>query len=179
MKPSWLFWVSLLACLVSALIGGTAHAAPPIGAAVVRPAREAPAADHPCGLLTSTQLHLLGVTVGATRTPSDNYGAECVWPTRSPAEGGEYLAQIIRGTHPVGTTAASINTLPTSEYDPPDADPRVACGYLVSVTGDETLWARYRQVSNNAAQGMTHQVACNKAQQAASYMASTYFTLPR
>jgi hypothetical protein len=120
----------------------------------------------------------LGVTVGAARAPNGNSGTECVWPTRAQAEGGEYIAQIIQGAHPAGTPAASINTLPTAEYDPPDADARAACGYLVSVTGNETLWAQYRQVTN-APQGVTHQVACNKAQQAASYMASTFFTLPR
>jgi len=176
MKPSWLFRVSLLVCALSAVIGGMPRAAPPVGAADLRPTRTASAADDPCSLLTSSQLHLLGVTVGAARTPNGNSGTECVWPTRSQAEGGEYIAQIVQGTHPAGSPAPSINTLPTTEYDPPDADARTACGYLVSVTGEETLWAQYRQVTN-APQGVTHQVACNKAQQAASYMASTFYTL--
>jgi hypothetical protein len=130
----------------------------------------------PCALLTSAQVHQLGLNAGVPQQAGDaRGGASCVWKSFAAARwGGQYVARLLHGATPGGTPAASINNLPTVEYRPPNLDPRTYCVYLVTVAPDTTLWAQYGGATQA---GLTHVVACRNAQAAASDMSGTFRSL--
>ncbi|MDT7659110.1 MAG: hypothetical protein QOF38_3825 [Pseudonocardiales bacterium] len=130
----------------------------------------------PCALLTSAQVHQLGLNPGAQQPAGDARGGpSCVWKTFVAARwGGEYLARLLHGPTPGGTPAASINNLPTVEYRPPNLDPGAYCVYLVTVAPGTTLWAQYGGPNQS---GITHVIACRNAQAAASDMSGTFRSL--
>jgi hypothetical protein len=129
----------------------------------------------PCALLTSAQVHQLGLNAGVPQQGGANGGASCVWKSFAAARwGGEYMARLLHGATPGGTPAASINNLPTVEYRPPNLDPQAYCVYLLTVAPDTTLWAQYGGASQA---GLTHVVACRNAQAAAAAMSGTFRSL--
>jgi hypothetical protein len=130
----------------------------------------------PCALLTSAQVHQLGLNAGVPQQDGVAQGGpSCVWKSFAAARwGGEYVARLLHGATPGGTPAASINNLPTVEYKPPNLDPRAYCVYLVTVAPGTTLWAQYGGASQA---GLTHVIACRNAQAAASDMSGTFRSL--
>jgi hypothetical protein len=133
--------------------------------------------SSPCGLLTSAQMRQLGVTTGARSQVSDEWGGmSCTWKSISAAQGGEYVARVLRGNAPTGTSSVAINNLPTTQYTPANLDQRAYCVYLVAVASGESLWAQYGGPNQP---GLSHRIACAKAQTAASYMVSTFGALSR
>lgn len=159
-------------------VGSTLSVTP---AAAVRslpaePARVSGADPAPCALLTSAQVHQLGLNAGVPQQAGDAQGgASCVWKSFAAARwGGEYVARLLHGATPGGTPAASINNVPTVEYRPPNLDPQAYCVYLLTVAPDTTLWAQYGGASQA---GLTHVVACRNAQAAAAAMSGTFRSL--
>lgn len=131
-----------------------------------------------CVLLTSAQQHQLRVLPGVTQ-PDTVLGAtgRCRWRNFAlPPWGGEYVGNILRGPVPAGDPAPSINNLPTAEYQPAGLVPATSCVYLLTVGPETTLWAQY---SGPHQQGISHLVACRRAQAASAAMSSTYRSLSR
>src|SRR5438309_10417551 len=109
-----------------------------------QPAKASTIDSTPCGLLTSAQMRQLGVTTGVRAQVSDEWGGmSCTWKTISTAQGGEFVGRVLRGNAPTGTSAVSINNLPTSQFAPSNLDERAYCVYLVKVNSGDTLWAQY------------------------------------
>jgi hypothetical protein len=132
----------------------------------------------PCALLNAAQLRQLRFSKGQQQQAGDSLGGlSCVWSGYPLAQGPRYTARLLSGPVPGGTPAASIDNMPTSQYTPPGADPRTNCGYLVKVASDRTLLAQF-SVTAGAVPGMSHQVACRKAQAAATDMVTSYPSLP-
>lgn len=142
-----------------------------------QPAKASTIDSTPCGLLTSAQVHQLGVTTGVRAQVNDEWGGvSCTWKTISTTQGGEFVGRVLRGNAPTGTSAVSINNLPTSQFAPSNLDERAYCVYLVKINSGDTVWAQYGAPNQP---GVNHRIACAKAQTAASYMASTFGSLSR
>jgi hypothetical protein len=180
--PSRRWLLVALALVIAAGVGvlSARLAAPSASASVSVPAA-APTvaasgvADAPCALLTSAQRRQLRVNAGV----QSSVGGEvvCVWRSTLQAPwGGEYLAKLVHGPAPQGSPAPSINTRPTSEYQPPGLDPNAYCVYLVTLAPEQTLWAQYGGPNQ---QGVSHVVACRRAQAAAANMTSTFGAMPK
>jgi hypothetical protein len=132
----------------------------------------------PCTLLSSVQLRQLRFSHGERQQAADELGGvSCVWSGYPLAQGPQYTARLIQGPAPGGMPSASINNLPTVQYTPPGADPRTHCGFLITVTPHQKLLVQFADVKRGVP-GISHQVACQKAQAAASDMASTFSALP-
>jgi hypothetical protein len=128
-------------------------------------------------LLSSAQRHQLAVSQGVQQQATDDLGgAECVWTRFPVGQGVQYQARLLSGPVPAGTPAAQINNLPTTEYRPPNVDPRTHCVYLVTLSPKQTLWAQFAD-TKGALPGMSHQVACQKAQAVTNSMTSTFVSL--
>jgi len=163
--------LALAACSTSVQGDASAEASPG------QPARAATIDTAPCGLLTSGQQHQLGVNAGVRSQVSDDWGGVvCTWRTISTAQGGEFVGRVLRGNAPTGTSSVSVNNLPTTQFVPPNLDERAYCVFLVAVASGETLWAQYGGPNQP---GLSHRIACAKAQTAASYMVSTFGALSR
>jgi len=65
---------------------------------------------------------------------------------------------------------------PTTQFAPSNLDQRAYCVFLVKVNSGDTLWAQYGGPNQP---GLSHRIACAKAQTAASYMVSTFGALSR
>jgi hypothetical protein len=159
--------------------GGSTLSVTPAAAARYLPAGPVLASSSdpaPCALLTSAQVHQLGLNAGVPQQAGDAQGgASCVWKSFAAARwGGEYVARLLHGATPGGTPAASINNVPTVEYRPPNLDPQAYCVYLLTVAPNTTLWAQYGGASQA---GLTHVVACRNAQAAAAAMSGTFRSL--
>lgn len=142
-----------------------------------QPAKASTIDGAPCGLLTSAQLRQLGVTTGVRAQVDDEWGGvACTWKTISTTQGGEFVGRVLRGSAPAGTTSPSINNLPTTQFEPSNLDQRAYCVYLVKVSSGDTLWTQYGGPNQP---GLSHRVACSRAQTAASYMVSTFGSLSR
>ena len=142
-----------------------------------QPARASTIDSTPCGLLTSAQVRQLGVTTGVRSQVGDEWGGvSCGWKSISAAQGGEYVGRVLRGNAPTGTSSVSINNLPTTQFAPSNLDQRAYCVFLVKVNSGDTLWAQYGGPNQP---GLSHRIACAKAQTAASYMVSTFGALSR
>lgn len=154
--------------LVLAVLAVFSMGSPPGVARAVEPA--AASSVDPCSLLNSRQLHQRGLNAGVRQ------GAACVWKTIARAPwGGVYLAQLLQGSAPGGKPAPPILNRPTSEYTPPNLDPTAYCVYLVDLGAGVTLWAQYGGPDEA---GISHTIACRKAQAGAADMISTYGTVP-
>jgi hypothetical protein len=124
-----------------------------------------------CTLLNAAQLRLMRLSPGQHR-PGPNSG-ECVWSAYPLALGVEYSARLLPGPPPEGAAAPRINNLPTVEYVPDRNQQRTRCGYVVTLAERQQLLAGYSDTRGQVA-GMTHRVACQRAQGLAANLASTF-----
>lgn len=162
----WLVLVGLLAATLT-LLAGCGSSGPPTQRTAADPR------SNPCALLTSAQLRQLRFGPGQQQQAGDELGGTaCVWTGYPLAQGPRYTARLLAGPVPGGSPSAAINNLPTVQYIPPGADQRTHCGFLISVGSGQTLAVQFAD-ANGGVPGLSHQVACNKAQAAASDMAST------
>ncbi|HEY1967472.1 MAG TPA: hypothetical protein VGH89_05970 [Pseudonocardia sp.] len=166
--------------IVGALVLGSGAVGAPAASAVAWAVQRPVARSIPdvCVLLSSAQRHQLRVLPGATQ-PNGGPGSPgaCSWRSFAlPPWGGEYVAKVLHGPAPAGNPAPSINNLPTVEYRPDGQESATSCVYLLTVEPETTLWAQY---SGPNQQGLSHLVACRRAQAAAAAMSSTYRGLPR
>jgi uncharacterized protein DUF3558 len=134
--------------------------------------------SNPCSLLTSVQLHQLGVNTSQQQQDVLGSGPACVWSHVPVTQGDQFLGRLVNGPVAGGTQSASINNMPTTEYAPADLPQETSCVYLVTLASNVTLWAQYSNPGANLP-GLNHRVACRKAQLAAVSMSSTYQTIPR
>lgn len=131
----------------------------------------------PCALLSSVQRRQLAVSQGVQQQATDDLGGvACVWSRFPVGQGVQYEARLISGPVPAGMPSASINNLPTAEYRPPNVDPRTQCVYLVTLSSNQTLWVQFAD-TKGFLPGMSHQVACQRAQAAVVSMTRTFGAL--
>ena len=135
------------------------------------------AAANPCTLLTGVQLRKLNLNQGEQQpNTADLGGVSCSWTNFPRYRSDVYRARLLSAPLPGGTPTASVGGLPSTQLVPAGTDARTHCAYQVQVASNEVLWAEYSNTSGNQP-GMTHQVACQKAQAAAVSMISTYRSL--
>jgi hypothetical protein len=133
----------------------------------------------PCGLLNSAQLRQLRFSPGTRQQATDTLGGQtCVWRGYPIASGPTYTARVLRGPAPAGTPSAAIDNLPTAQYQPAGLDQRTHCGFLITVASNQTLAVQFAD-EHGSTRGMSHQVACTKAQAAAADMVSSYRSVAR
>jgi hypothetical protein len=166
--------------LVSAC-GGSASGPP--SSTVDRPAAS-PSSDaqgvrpDPCALLTAEQQHQLGINSGVSHPDTSAPGqTSCTWTNFPVTQDAEYVAKLLPHSVPGATPSAAIDNMQTAEYLPAGMDRRTHCVFLVTLGSGVTLWAQYGNPSGDVP-GMTHEIACSKAQGAAADMVSTYPSLP-
>lgn len=154
----------------SSSASGTGAAGPPA-------ASSSHTAANPCSLLTGLQLRKLNLNQGEQQpNTADLGGVSCSWTNFPLYQDNVYSARLLSAPVPGGTATASVGGLPSTQLVPAGADARTHCAYQVQVASNEVLWAEYGNTSGNQP-GMTHQVACQKAQAAAVSMISTYRSL--
>jgi hypothetical protein len=131
---------------------------------------------NPCTLLTSVQVRQLAVKQGQRQPDGDALGgASCSWSTFGTGQSA-YIARLLDKPVPGSTSAVSVAGLPTSQVSPANANMRTDCVYLIELGSGVNLWAEYNNTSGNQP-GITHSVACSKAQAGAAAMISSYHAL--
>lgn len=135
------------------------------------------AAANPCTLLNGAQLRKLNLNQGEQQpNTADLGGVSCSWTNFPVYRDNVYRARLLSAPLPGGTPVPSVGGLPSTQLVPAGTDARTHCAFQVQVASNEVLWAEYSNISGNQP-GMTHQVACQKAQAVAVSMISTYRSL--
>jgi hypothetical protein len=133
--------------------------------------------SKPCALLGSAQLRQLRFSAGRQEQATDGLGGVvCLWTGYPVAKGPIYTGRLLDGPVPGGTRSVSINNLRTAQYLPPGVDQRTSCGFLISVASGRTLVVQFADPKGYMP-GLSHLVACQKAQAAACDMTSTLTAL--
>lgn len=131
----------------------------------------------PCALLTTAQVHQLGVHAGERKPNSDELGSiACLWRNFPEQPDSTYLARLItrRGADyalnsGTGAQVVTIDGFAAVQTTSPYADPKEHCLLLVDVAQGQSLWVQWRTLSNNYP-GLTHELACQQAQEAGRLM---------
>lgn len=131
----------------------------------------------PCALLTKTQVQQLGEHAGERRENSDELGSiACLWRNFPEQPDSTYLARLItkRGADyalnsGTGAQVVAIDGFAAVQTTSPYADPKEHCLLLVDVAQGQSLWVQWRTLSTNYP-GLTHELACQQAQEAGRLM---------
>jgi hypothetical protein len=145
-----------------------------------RPATLAMGQINPCALLTESQRDRYGVGAGQPTTEDyggPNKGPRCIWNslTTHPDYGYTAVFVVNRGVDAVhsqepprtidGFGAVTTGTIGT--------DPNSYCQVFVDVAPDHAFSVSFSNLGNDIP-GINHQVACDKAQQAAELMLTNF-----
>jgi len=170
-------WLAGVVVLTAVLGGcGTPAGSDAAAALGLDTARSAP---DPCGLLNHAQQRQLGLSDGVAEHRADAVGGKaCSWRNWPATRDSVYYGWLLTGSVTQTSPAPAIGGYNTVQVAAGDLDPSRNCVYLIDVTPDRHLWVQYSN-ANGDISGMTHQVACRKAQAAASAMVSTYRSLPQ
>lgn len=178
MRVRWLAGVVAIGAAV--VLSGCGAGSPGSGAAAALGLAPQHSAPDPCGLLNRAQQRQLGVSPGVAEQRPDALGGKaCSWRTVPATRDSAYYGWLVSGSvSGASAPAPSIGGFNTVQLSPGDLDPDRHCVYLVDVTPDQHLWVQFSN-ANGDVPGMNHQIACRKAQAAASAMASTFRSLPQ
>jgi hypothetical protein len=137
----------------------------------------------PCTLLTDAQRNRLGVSQGQSgrgSVSSPLAGNDCAWSNLPERPSNAWLGRLVLGQgaeYAVGLEPLrTIDGFAATTTGSLGSDSTYYCLMLVDVARGQSLLAQY---GNNAHDypGMSHQLACDKAQQLASDMLSTLRTI--
>lgn len=173
-------WVAGL--LAVALVGlvGCANGVPASGRSRLpaRPTELRLDGIDPCALLTTAQVSQLGVDAGERAENTDELGSvDCQWqsPLGEQPDVG-YLARSIvkRGADyalnsATGAQVVALDGFSAVQTSSPHVDPKQHCLLLIDVAQGESLWVQWMMLSGDTPD-LTHEVACQKAQDAARLM---------
>lgn len=161
--------------------GGTSSATTPAGPALpARPATLTFGTSNPCDLLNEPERQRYGIGAGQPTTEDyggPNKGPRCIWNSLTMHPDYGYAAGFVvnRGVDAVHSqepprTIAGFGAVTTGTIG---TDPNMYCQVFVDVAPNQAFSVSFDNQSKDIP-GMTHQVACDKAQQAAELMLTNF-----
>ncbi len=149
-----------------------------------RPVELPLAGVDPCALLTADQQATLGVrTTGERGEDTDRFGSiGCLWGSSSLPPGGAPLVRLVTAQgidyyHQAGDTVIDIDGFPALQTTGSFVDAQVHCLVLIDIAAGQTLWTQYNR-DGLPPNGITHELACDRARETARAMVSTLRARP-
>lgn len=155
-------------------------------ASVARPAELRLDGVDPCTLLTAAQVRQLGVVAGGRLENTDELGSVgCRWPNSRQSPSSGYVARLLMNRAAdsalpgaIGAQVVTIDGFSAVRAAAPGVDPKNHCILVVDVAPGQSLWVQWLTISPNYP-GLSHELACQQARDAARLMLSNLRGLSR
>lgn len=140
----------------------------------------------PCTLLTAAQVRQLGVVAGGRLENTDELGSVgCRWPNSRQSPSSGYVARLLMNRAAdsalpgaIGAQVVTIDGFSAVRAAAPGVDPKNHCILVVDVAPGQSLWVQWLTISPNYP-GLSHELACQQARDAARLMLSNLRGLSR